>query len=153
MVKLKDFSDKHLKTAIEALLSRGVSKEWLRDFLLQKEFKVSHHSRDLSLAEFFEIFIWDNLTDEQQNKVVEALNLVIEEDLFLPTQPNYGYWSDLLDFAIFINQRFPQKINSKPFIIWKDKNYPNLINSSEQVHLDFIKKLDQKIESAFGKGL
>ena len=151
MVKLNEFLDKGKKELVIKLISEDVTKEWVRNVLLQKKFRVSHHSRDLSLAEFFDRYIWDNLTEEQQKKIVESLNLIIEEDLFLEKEPDYGYWSDLLDFAILLDQKYPRKISSKPFLIWKEKNYPNLLNSSERVHPEFIKKLNTKIESAFLK--
>ena len=82
MVKLNEFLDKGKKELVEKLISEDIDINWLRDVLLQKKFKASHHSRELGLTEFFEIYIWDNLSEEQQRKVIESLNLIIEEDLF-----------------------------------------------------------------------
>lgn len=160
MVKLKDFSDKHLQIIIEKIISEDISKEWLRDFLLRKKLKVGHHSRDLSLSEFFDVYIWDNLTEEQQKKIIESLNLIIEEDLFLGKQPGMNYWSHLLDFAILHEKKSPGKINVRPFIIWKKNGYPNLRNHLETAYLtkprperinELTNELNTKIENAFMK--
>src|SRR3990167_4826409 len=126
MVKMKDFGDKGLQIVIEKLISEDVSKKWLKDILLQKTFHASHHSRDLSLAEFFDRYIWDNLTEEQQKEVVESLNLIIEEDLLTNKLHMHNYSFHLLDFAIMLNSKLPGKINSEPFLLWKEKDYPNL---------------------------
>lgn len=151
MAKIHELHDVRLMELVKKLVSEKITKEWVRDLLLQKKFPASHYGREWDLESLFEICIWDNLSQGQQEKVVEALNLIVEDDLFLKKQPQYGYWSDLLDFAIMLEQKLPGKINSKPFLIWKEQNYPNLYSGPDKVHSDFIKKLNKKIESAFSK--
>lgn len=149
MVKLEDFGDKGLQIVIEKLISEDISKEWLKDVLLQKKFSVSHHSRDLCLAKFFDRFIWDNLAEEQQNKVVEALNLIIEEDLYKPVE--FGsYYQDLIDMACMIEKKIPSSMNSNLILKWKNEGFPNLAkpkNYSSSLQAEFT----QKIENTFRK--
>jgi len=88
------------------------------------------------------------LADEQQKEVVEAFNLIIEEDLFTEKVSEDNHCFHLLNIAILLNNKFPGKINIKPFIIWKEKDYPNLSQPIDHNHY-VIKNLDQKIENAF----
>ena len=151
MAKINELYDVRLKELVKKLISEKITKEWVKDLLLQKKFAASHYGREWDLTELFDVCIWDNLTKEQQNNVVEYFNLIIEDDLFLESEPVINYWHYLLDFAILLNKKFPGKINSKPFIIWKERNYPNLNNPSDKTHPDFIKRINEKIERTFGK--
>lgn len=157
MVKLDQFLDKKKKELVTKLIKEEINIQWVRDLLLGKKgIGPSGGQSSNTLVDNFGIYVWDNLSEEQQNKVIESLNLIIEEDLFLPKQPAMGYWSDLLDFAILLEKKLPGKVNSKPFIIWKERNYPNLRNYVEmeystKLRPERVKELDQIIENAFLK--
>ena len=151
MAKIENFSDVRDKQLVRGLIKEKIDKQWLRELILGKKgIGESTGQGCNSLADNFMIYVWDNLTSEQQNKVVESLNLIIEEDLLTNTLHINNYSFHLLDFAILLNRKLPGKINSKPFILWKEKNYPNFSQPIDHNH-PVIRDLDQKIESAFGK--
>ena len=132
MVKLEKIQDKKISTFINKKIKESITKFWLRDILLQKEFNVHHHL-DSDVSEFFERFIWDNLTEEQRKQTIEAINILIEEDILIEKQPFGNYCFDLLDLAVRLEKDMPGKINSKPFLMWKEKNFFNL-SEPEKVH-------------------
>ena len=145
MTKLEKIENKKIVALVNNLIKERITKTWLKDILLGKRFQASHFFGDCSEAEFFDICIWDNLSNEQQNKAIESLNLLIEEDLFADKAYEGNYCFYLLELAISLEQYLPGKINTKPFLIWKEKNYPNLSQPIDHNHY-VIKNLDQKIE-------
>ena len=150
MVRLENMQSVANKELVEKLVKENISKEWLKDILQQKKFSLCHYTGELSLAEFFDNYIWDNLTEEQKEKVIQAINLLIEEDILIENQPDGNYCFDLLDLAVRLENKMPGKINSKPFLIWKEKDYFNLSKPIDHSHY-VIKNLDEKIKRAFGK--
>lgn len=157
MAKIEEFSDVRDKELVRKLIKENIDKQWLRELILGKKgIGPSGGQSSNTLVDNFEIYVWDNLSEEQKNKVIESLNLIIEEDLFLEKQPEMNYWSHLLDFAVLLEKKLPGKVNSKPFLIWKERSYPNLrnyveIEYSTKLRPERIKELDQIIESAFRK--
>ena len=135
---------------VSNLIKEKTTKLWLKDILLGKRFHSSHFFGDCSEAEFFDLLIWENLTKEQQSETIHALNLLIEEDLFAKKAYEENYCFYLLDLAVRLEEKMPGSINAKPFLIWKEKNYPNLSQPTDHNHY-VIKNLDQTIENAFGK--
>lgn len=150
MVKLNDIEDVGKAEIVRELIKEEITKQWLKNILLGNRFRASHHSRDTSESEFFVRYVWDNLTPEQQKKVIEAVNQLIEEDILIEKQPDGNYCFHLLDLAIILEKKVPGKINSKPFLIWKEKDYFNLPQPIDHNHY-VIKNLDEKIENAFEK--
>lgn len=149
MAKIDQFYNAKMKELVRKLVTESVSKEWLKDILLQKKFVASHYGREWDLVSFFDKCIWDNLTEEQQKKVVEALNLIIEEDLYKPVK--FGsYYQDLIDIACMIEKKIPGSVNSSLLLKWKNEGFPNLAkpkNYSSSLQAEFT----QKIESTFLK--
>lgn len=150
MVKLNQMESIINKELVEKLIKQEISKQWLKDILQQKQFKLCHYTGELSLVEFFNNYIWDNLANKQKVKAIAALNLLIEEDILIDKQPDGNYCFDLLDLAVSLEKLTQGSINSKPFLIWKKRNYFNLPQPIDHNHY-VIKNLDQKIESAFLK--
>ena len=150
MVELEKIEDKEIAAFINKKIKERIDKFWLKDILIQKEFHVHHHLRETDISGFVERFIWDNLTEEQKEKVIQAINLLIEEDILIDKQPFGNYCFDLLDLAVRLENKMPGKINSKPFLIWKEKNFFNLPNP-EKTDSPLRIELTEKIKRAFGK--
>ena len=148
MADINKFSDIRDKNFVANLLKEQIDKSWLKDLLLEKKGPIT--SREINASEYIEIYIWDNLSKEQKHKLIESINLLIEEDILMDKQPEGNYCFDLLDLAIKLEKIIPGSINSKPFLIWREKDYFNLPQPIDHSH-SVIKNLDQKIENAFGK--
>ena len=150
MTKLEKIEDIRIVDLVSNLIKEKITKFWLKDILLGKRFHSSHFFGDCNEAEFFDLLIWDNLSKEQQKRVIESINLLIEEDVLIDKQPSGNYCFYLLDLATVLEKKIPACINSKPFLIWKEKNFFNL-PAPEKVDSPLRKELTQKIEYAFGK--
>ncbi len=148
MTKLEDILDLRIVALVNTLISESITKEWLKDILQGKKFKASRFDRDWSESYFFIDCVWDNLSDEQKSKVIESLNMLIEEDILINKQPFGNYCFDLLDLAILLEKKIPKRINSKPFIIWMEKDFYNLPNP-ENRHSPLREELRKKINYAF----
>lgn len=149
MVKLDQFLDKRKKELVGKLIKEKIDKQWLRELILGKKgIGESTGQGCNSLADNFMIYVWDNLTEEQQNKVVESLNLIIEEDLFKERAWEDNYCFHLLDFAIVMHKKLPGKINTNPFILWKEQNFPNL-SPPDDPNRPLARRLREQIDNAF----
>ena len=148
MVKLKDIMNVRVLKLVKTLISEKVSKQWLKDILTGNKFTVSDLGGGWSRIEVFTECIWDNLSDEQKSKVIELLNMLIEEDILVDKQPFGNYCFDLLELAILLEERLPEKINSKPFILWMEKDFYNL-SEPENIHSPLREDLRKKISYAF----
>lgn len=133
------------------LIKEEINIDWMRDMIKGKKgiHGVGGHG-DLSRAEHFIHLLWDNLTEEQRNKVIESLNLIVEEDLFKERVWEDNYCFHLLDFIILMHKKLPDKINTKPFVIWKEKNFPNL-SPPDDPDRPLAKRLREQIENTFLK--
>ncbi len=150
MVRLDKLLNAAVIDIVKKVIDEPINKTWLKDILLGKKYHASHYFRETSEAEFFEICIWDNLTKEQQDKVIESINLLIEEDILIEKQPGGNYCFYLLDLAIILENKLPGKINSKPFMIWKEGNFSN-ISEPEKIDHPVRKCLAQAINQTFTK--
>lgn len=138
------------KDLVVKLIREKIDLDWMRDMIKGKKgiHGVGGHG-DMSRAEHFMHLLWDNLTEEQQQKVIEALNLIIEEDLYKPVV--FGsYYQDLIGMVCMIEKKIAGSMNSSLILKWKNEGFPNLAkpkNYSSSLQAEFI----QKIENAFLK--
>ena len=148
-MKLKDIEDIRKLNLVQELIKDKTTKTWLKDIISGKRFQVSHLSRDTSEAEFFERYIWDNLSKEQQKKVSEETNILLEEELYKPVE--YGsHLQNLVTLACIFETKMPGSINSKLLVEWKKQEFPNLTKLKNKIN-PLIEEFTQKIERAFGE--
>lgn len=148
MVKLKEIKNIRVLNLVNILISEKISKQWIKSILRGEKFNVSDLGGGWSEIEIFTECVWDNLSDEQRMKTIESLNMLIEEDILIDKQPFGNYCFDLLELAILLEKRLPGKINSKPFIIWMEKDFYNL-SEPENIHSPLREELRKKIIHAF----
>ena len=152
MAKLENIEDVRIIDLVSSLIKEKITKDWLKEILSAKRFQASHFGRDFSMPEFFDICIWDNLSEEQQKKVTEELNLLLEEDLYksLIHRDSCGYLQNLVTIACIVGAKIPRSINSEFLLKWRKEEFPNLTKPKDKTN-PLIEEFTQKIESAFGK--
>ena len=152
MAKLEKLEDVRIIDLVKGLIKEKITKSWLKDMLAGKMYAASHFFRDSSEAEFFDICIWDNLTPDQQKKVIEEINILLEEDLYIKmSSETCSYLYNLITLVCLIEEKIPLSINPYKIFKWKEENYPNLTDPTDNEH-PLRKSFTQKIEKAFLKG-
>lgn len=131
MVKISKIQGEKKRNLIKTLVNEKIDKNWVRAVIIGEKGELYE---SLTKSQMFNLYIWDNLTEEKRKELINNINLVIEEDILVEKQPYGNYCFDLLDVAIELNKLSDGEINKEPFLIWMDRNFDNLSESEKTDH-------------------